>query len=140
MTLREQLIRDEGGYQKYAYQDSLKLWTIGYGRCIDRWKGKGISEPEAALLLDNDIRDTTADLLTALPWVASLDETRRGALLNLCFNLGIMGLLGFKHMLAALQNGDWETAAQHLLDSKYAGQVKARATRLAEQIRTGQWQ
>jgi lysozyme len=140
VTLREQLIRDEGGYQRYVYQDSLGFWTVGYGRCVDRKRGKGISEAEAALLLDNDIRDTTGDLLTALPWVADLDEVRKAALINLSFNLGIMGLLGFKNMLAAAKENDWETAAQQLLESKYARQVGARATRLAEQLRTAQWQ
>ena len=140
MTLREQIIRDEGGYQQYAYQDSLGLWTIGYGRCVDRKRGKGISETEAALLLDNDIRDTTGDLLTALPWVANLDEPRRGVLINMTFNLGIMGLLGFKATLTAIQASDWDAAAQHMLDSKWATQVGQRATRLANQMKTGEWQ
>ena len=140
MTLREQLVRDEGGYQKYAYKDSLGLWTIGYGRCVDRSRGKGISEEEAALLLDNDIRDTTADLLTALPWVAGLDEVRKAALVNMAFNLGVQGLLGFRATLEAMKAREWTEASIHMMESKWARQVGQRATRLAEQVRTGIWQ
>lgn len=140
MTLKEQLIRDEGGYQQYAYQDSLGLWTVGYGRCIDRHRGKGISEAEAALLLDNDIRDTVGELMTALPWFPQLDEVRQGVLINMAFNLGVAGLLEFKATLAEVKAGRWMEAAGHMMQSKWATQVGNRAKRLATQMMTGAWQ
>lgn len=139
-TLRDQLIRDEGNFQRFAYQDSEGFWTIGFGRCIDQRKGKGISLAEAEAMLDADIRDFTADVLVALPWAVGLDEARREALVNIAFNVGTQGLLGFKKALVAMQAGDWFTAAAHFMDSRWAGQVGIRAERLAEQIRTGQRQ
>ena len=139
MTLRDQLIRDEG-YRQFAYEDSEGFWTIGIGRCIDRRKGKGVALFEAEAMLDNDIRDFTSDVLVALPWAAGLDEVRRGALVNMAFNVGTQGLLGFKKALDAMQAGDWYTAAAHMMDSRWAKQVGIRAERLAEQMRSGEWQ
>lgn len=136
--LRQQLIRDEG-YRRHAYPDSEGYWTIGIGRCIDARRGKGISYPEALYLLDNDIREATGEVLDRLPWALALDDARQGALVNLTITLGIGGLLGFRRMLAAAERGDWEAAARELLDSRYHQQVGARAERLAEQLRTGQW-
>lgn len=140
MTLREQLIRDEGGYRKYAYLDSRGFTTIGFGRCIDRPVGKGVSLAEAEAMLDADIRDFTADVLVALPWAKSLDEVRRGVLVNMAMNMGVQGLLSFKKALASMRAGEWYQAAAHMMDSRWAKQVGIRAERLAEQMRSGEWQ
>jgi len=56
--------------------------------------------------------------------------------MNMCF-MGIQKLLKFKKMLAAAEAGDYDKAADEILDSKYAKQVGARATRLAQMMRTG---
>ena len=140
MTLRDQIARDEGGYQKSAYQDSLGYWTIGFGRLIDKRKDGGISRAEAELMLDNDIRDKTAELIAALPWIPLIDPVRRAVLVNMAFNLGVAGLLGFHATLEAVHAGDWAAASQHMLESKWAQQVGPRAHRLADQMRTGEWQ
>jgi lysozyme len=55
----------------------------------------------------------------------------------MCFNLGMPRLRQFRNMLAALEAGDFETAAREALDSRWAGQVGARAERIAAQIRDG---
>ena len=135
MTLREQLIRDEG-VRRFVYKDSHGILTIGCGRNLEH---NGLSADEIDYLLDNDIAHVGTQLSIALPWTDALDETRRGVLLNLAFNMGLRGLLTFRKMLAAFEVGDWEGAAEELLDSKYAGQVGDRATRLAQQMRTGVW-
>ena len=136
MGIREQLIRDEGRSLK-PYQDTAGKLTIGVGRNLS---DRGISHAEALYLLDNDIADFTKQLATALPWAGALDEARFGALVNMAFNMGVDGLLEFKQMLAALRVGNWDKAADDLLDSLYAQQVGDRAVRLANQIRTGRWQ
>jgi lysozyme len=137
-NLREQLARDEG-YRQFAYEDSEGFWTVGIGRCIDRRKGKGLSLAEAEMLLENDIRDFTADLLVALPWAMTLDAARLGALVNIAFNVGVQGLLGFKKALAAMEKDQYQEARTHFLDSKWARQVGHRASRLADQIGDGEW-
>jgi lysozyme len=138
-NLHDQLTRDEGGYQRFAYEDSEGYITIGFGRCIDRRRGQGISLAEAEEMLAHDIRDRTADVLIAIPWAQRLDDVRRAVLVNMAFNLGVNGLLGFKKALAAMKVGAWATAAEHMLDSKWAGQVGLRAERLADQVVSGEW-
>ena len=135
-NLKDQLLRDEE-LRLTPYTDSVGKLTIGVGRNLT---DKGISFQEAQLLLTNDISAATADLQAALPWTAMLDNVRKGALLNMTFNLGIGGLLEFHDFLARMERGDFPGAAGAMLDSLWARQVGARATRLSIQIEKGEWQ
>lgn len=137
--LAKQLRRDEG-FKEYAYKDHLGYWTIGIGRLIDERKGGRITEDEAIYLLGNDIAEKMAALHKALPWIDGLDEARRGALLNMAFQLGVSGLLGFQQTLAAIRDEHYDHAASLMLISKWAQQTPARAKRMSRQIATGEWQ
>ena len=136
--LIKQLRRDEGEVL-HAYSDSLGFLTIGVGRLIDKRKGGGITHEESAYLLNNDIERKHAELLKRAPWTANLDAARFGCLLNMAFQLGVDGLLGFKNTLAMVRSGDYAGAADGMLNSLWARQTPARAKRLSEQMRTGQW-
>lgn len=137
--LLQQLKRDEG-FVDHAYQDHLGYWTIGIGRLIDGRRGGRITEEEALYLLNNDVERFEKEVDKALPWVKNLDEARKGVILNMAFNLGIQGLLGFKNTLAKVQAGEYAEAAKNMLASKWAYQVGNRAIRLAKQMETGTWQ
>lgn len=134
--VRMQLIRDEGGLLLKPYVDSVGKLTIGAGRNLT---DKGITTAEAESLLHNDLRDALGAVLSRLPWSESLSEPRLGALINLAFTMGIGGLLGFRKMLAAMQDERWDEAGRELLDSTYAQQVGERAVRLQTQIVTDRW-
>lgn len=136
MTLREQLLRDEGCRLK-PYRDSAGKLTIGIGRNLD---DTGLSLAEAESLLDADITRASAQVYARIPWAIRLDEVRRAALVNMAFNLGVEGLLGFTRALAAMEKGDWGRAAHEMLSSAWHDQVGMRAERLALQIETGEWQ
>ena len=137
--LTAQLRRDEG-VKAAAYQDHLGYWTIGVGRLIDSRKpGAGLRPDEIDYLLRNDIADRVQALTKALPWFDRLDEARRGVLINMAFQLGTAGLLGFKSTLALVAAGKYTEAAEQMLKSKWATQTPARAKRLAEQMKTGEW-
>lgn len=138
-ALTKQLRRDEGEVL-HAYSDSLGYLTIGIGRLIDRRKGGGITPEESAYLLNNDIDKRSAELLRRAPWVAELDEARQGVLLNMAFQMGVDGLLGFVNTLKMVRAGDYAGAANGMLNSLWAKQTPARAKRLADQMRTGVWQ
>lgn len=131
----QQLEQDEGLRLK-PYRDSVGKLTIGVGRNLD---DIGISESEARYLLDVDINQATERIIDHLPWAKNLDVVRMGVLQNMAFNLGIAGLLQFKNFLLAMETNNFEGAAEHMLDSKWAEQVGPRAHRLAEQVRTGEW-
>jgi len=130
-----QLQRDEG-VRLHPYSDSVGKLTIGIGRNLT---DVGISIAEASLLLTNDVSAVQTQLQSNLNWWANLNEARQGALINIAFNIGWSGLLGFHNTLTLLEAGDYNGAAAEVLKSKWAAQVGARATRLSEQIRTGEW-
>ena len=138
--LTAQLKRDEGT-KATAYQDHLGFLTIGVGRLIDSRKpGAGLRPDEIDYLLRNDINDRVQALTKALPMLfQKLDEARQGVLLNMAFQLGTAGLLGFKSALALVAAGKYAEASEQMLKSKWASQTPARAKRLAEQMKTGEW-
>ena len=127
-------ISDNEGLSLKPYLDSRGFLTIGYGRCLDK---KGISEKEASLLLDNDLKEAWK-ACEQLPVFASLSVPRKHALVDMCFNLGFSGLCGFRKMLKALEQKRYAEAAAEVLDSNYARQVGPRAERIAYLIAYGQ--
>lgn len=130
-------LRYDEGVIDHAYQDSLGYWTIGVGRLIDKRKGGRLSDDEIDYLLTNDIADVETDLDEHLVWWTTLDPVRQRVIANMCFNLGIAGLLGFKNTLKAVRERRWDDAAKGMLASKWAKQVGKRAERLAKMMRTG---
>lgn len=137
--LTKQLRRDEDEIL-HAYPDHLGYLTIGVGRLIDKRKGGGITEEESAYLLSNDIDKREAELLRRAPWMANLDPVRFGALLNMAFQMGVDGLLGFINTLAMVREGDYDGAAEGMLNSLWARQTPERAKRISKQMKTGVWQ
>lgn len=131
--LAAQLHVDEGRRPR-IYLDTVGKWTGGVGRNLS---DRPFSDDEMALMLKNDIATVEADLDRALPWWRTMSDARQQALANMCFNLGISRLLGFKKMLGHLQASRWADAAGEALDSKWADQVGARAGRIAEQLTKG---
>ena len=138
MNLREQLKRDEG-VVRHAYTDSLGFTTIGVGRLIDMRRGGGLSPDEIDYLLDNDIKEKTAQVLAALPWASKLNEPRFAVLVNMAFQMGIGGLLRFHRTLGSIEDGQYFEAAVEMLESTWAKQTPERANRLATQMKTGEW-
>lgn len=95
----------------------------------------GITADEAWYLAGNDTKTTTAELDKRLPWWRKLSEVRQRAVVNMAFNMGVDGLLGFRKMLAAMQAGNFDRAAQEAIRSDWSKQVKAtRANDIARMI------
>ena len=65
---------------------------------------------------------------------------KKDAITNLAYNLGAGTLNKFNKLRSAIQKGDWERASNEILydssggTSKYASQVKGRATRIASAL------
>jgi lysozyme len=115
------------------YRDSKGILTIGVGHNLE----EGITKDAAYFILQNDLDSVTADLDANLPWWRALGDVRQRVIANMCFNMGIARLKGFTKMLAAIQRGDFETAADEMLDSKWKLDVGSRAVRLSNEMRTG---
>lgn len=132
-TIEEQLILHEGLRLK-PYKCPAGYLTIGVGRNLET---KGISREEALFLLRNDIKEIER-ALSKYDWYTKLDPIRQKVLIDMCFNLGLAGLLQFKRMIAALAAGDYKRAADEMVDSAWYHQVGTRARRLVEMMRTGE--
>lgn len=143
MDIYEQLRRDEGERLE-VYLDSLGIRTAGVGHNLN---AHGINLPLGAAItqamsdqwLQEDVATVNTALTTHLPWTDNLDDPRRGVLVNMAFNMGILGLLGFHRTLTMIEAGNYDGAAAAMLESKWATQVGARAQRLSEQMRSGEW-
>ena len=134
VRLRETITRHEGS-RLQMYQDSLGIWTIGVGHNIQE---KGISPKVMELILDEDLEEAISELKRSVSFFSKMPQQVQEALVNLAFNMGIPRLMQFKKTLAYLRDGNFEAAADELLDSRYAEQVGRRADEVADMIRTAE--
>lgn len=135
MNVYDQIMRDEG-LRLQAYQDSLGVWTIGYGTNLQVLE---IDEATARAWMTHEVQRIRTALDIRLPWLKHLDEPRVAAVVNLAYNVGVIGLLKFRRMLEALKERDYAQAAAEIRSSLYATQVGPRAQRIARQIQEGEW-
>jgi len=133
--LIEQLKIHEGVKLK-PYKCSAGKLTIGVGKNIE---DNGITLEEAEYLLQNDIAEARSQLLHAFPWMDDFNDARISAMINFTFNVGIGTVKKFENTLAYMQSGEWDKAADEMMDSRWARQVGNRAIEVTEQIRTGKW-
>jgi len=129
------LKRDEGLRLKpYLDTASPPRVTIGYGRNLS---DNGISAVEAHDLLTRDAIQAQRDAAELVPNWLLLDDVRQNVLANMAFNIGKAGLAKFPKLLAAVNEHRFKDAAAEMVNSKWAGQVGARAARLAQEMLTG---
>jgi lysozyme len=131
--LLTELIDDEDIRLK-PYRDTVGKLTIGIGRNLD---DRGISKKEAEYLANNDIDECERQLDAKIPWWRELTDARQRVLLNMCFNLGINRLLGFKKAIALIKSGNYTKASEEMLNSLWSKQVGDRSFRLAKMMREG---
>ena len=154
--LIKKLIAAEG-LRLQVYKDTLGIDTIGIGRNLeDRGITKeelndldiptiehvyeyGITEADAVYLAENDVQIVEEELVRAHPCVDRLDSVRQLILIDMAFNMGVPRLCLFKKMWAAVHDEDYPTAAKEMLDSRWAKQVKGRATKLANAMHNGEF-
>jgi lysozyme len=133
------MLKRHEGVKSHAYQCTAKRWTIGVGRNIDADGGIGLSDEEIDYLLSNDIERVVKELGRQFNWFSSLNEARRDAMIDMCFNLGLPRLKGFVKALAAMQDKNYEVAYVEFMDSRWSRQVGKRANRLCNMIRSGEY-
>lgn len=159
-SLEEQLILHEGLYL-YVYPCPAGYLTIGVGRnlegkplnkleqeylfgmsglsakeVIDVLYERKISRDEAIWLLQQDINDAIKDLGN-FAWFGSLDPVRRKVMIDMRYNIGPAEFRGFRRMIAAMAQADYESAADEMVESRWYHQVKTRGVRLVGMMRTG---
>ena len=141
--LKNELVRDEGCVFE-VYLDSEELPTFGIGHLCKPQDpeygyavGTKVSPERVNECFEKDIDIAVKEAIERYPFFDDLDDVRQRVYVNMTFNLGSTRLAMFKKMHAAVEAKDWERAAEEMLDSKWATQVKGRADRLAEMMRSG---
>ena len=142
MNAREQIEHFEGR-RSHSYPDPLTggaPWTIGIGHCGPEvtpgceWTDAQIDEAFSA-----DVQQATHQCSLMWQWFDALNEPRQAVLINMVFQMGLEGVIGFKGTLAAIEAGRYADAAQHMQQSLWARQTPRRANTLAAQMEVGEW-
>lgn len=139
--LQPDLERDEGR-KSHAYLDNANPpnWTIGIGHKL------GTLPMFSDWVWDDHTIDTQflADVIVAKggiqgaePWFERLSDLRQDCLVNMTFNLGLHGLLGFHTFLRLMAQNKFDEAVLDLRDNTlWYHQVGHRGKRIYEQIRS----
>lgn len=145
--MRVLLILHEGLFLKTYHCPAGKL-TIGVGYNIDA-NGvpfgltreeiiiKGITREQAMILMDNMIQECVVKLSANISWFHTLDGTRQMVLVDMAYNLGVLGLLKWRNTLTSVARKNYTRAAAEMIRSKWYKQVGTRSKRLVEMMRTG---
>lgn len=132
-------IKQHEGFRRSVYSDSLGFATIGYGHLVlptDNFvEGVEYSKEELEVVFENDfkIAHTSAEeLLEGL----NVPETVLGIIIEMCFQLGKPRVMKFKRMWEAIEAGDYNAAADEMIDSNWHKQTTSRCEELAELMRS----
>lgn len=132
------LIRKHEGLKLEAYRDNRGNLTIGYGHTgRNVFEGMQITLEQAESLLDGDTASAVSECRSNFKWFDVLCDMRQNVIASMVYNMGIFRIHTFKKMLEAMDCCDFETAANEMLCSKWAGEVGSRAPELAQMMREG---
>ena len=123
MSLIENIKAHEG-FRDRIYKDSVGKPTVGYGFLVsalspDELKLNGgrvepMSRETAEKILNLKIFKLQKRVFQCLPWLESKSEGAQDTLIEMAYQLGLAGLLGFRHTLGCIEAGDYAQAARNL--------------------------
>jgi GH24 family phage-related lysozyme (muramidase) len=146
-------IADHEGIKTKVYKDSVGHPTIGVGFNLDDkdnirvLKKQGVdvgklksgqsklSKKGIVNLYKYSLHKAEKDVRSLFPNYDSLPAQAKMVLLDMSFNLGKTRLSKFKNFRTAIQNMDFQTAADEMVDSKWYRQVKRRGVYLVNMMR-----
>jgi len=130
-------LKDDEGLRLKAYQDHLGVWTIGYGTNLQVLE---ISEAQAHRWLMEKVESIIEDA-EKVPLYHTLNSARKQVIMSMMYQMGVEGTLKFRNMWTAIDNSDYELAADEMRDSKWWRDplTRARAERMAVRMNKGIW-
>ena len=141
IRLRNELAVDEGKVLK-IYKDHLGYPTFGIGHLVikedpeyNQPVGTPVSEQRVNEVFDKDIMTTINDCKKLYSDFLYLPEEAQLIIANMMFNLGYNRLSKFRNMKKAVDERDWNRAADEMMDSTWYKQVTKRADRLVNRMR-----
>lgn len=124
------LIKNFEGCRLSAYQDSVGVWTIGYGHTKGVHPKQSISQTEADRLLKQDLAVFESGVNNLVK--VELKQCQFDSLVSFSFNIGI-GAFSKSTLLKKLNQKDYKEAANQFLRwNKAGGKVLAGLTRRRE--------
>lgn len=137
----EQLKIDEGIVHE-IYLDHLGYPTFGIGHLVlesdpehGQDVGTPVSEERCLEVFDYDLEVTVNECKVLFPdFDEKLDEVQE-ILINMMFNMGRTRLSKFKKFIGALNEENYDEAANQMMDSRWYNQVGNRSVRLVERMR-----
>lgn len=131
MSVIESIIKHEG-FRAKPYPDPLHGWkvpTFGHGLT-------SITAAESRQLVENRVAEVMRKLDLRVPFYRDLPNDVQNILIEMAYQMGVAGLLKFKRMFKALEQGHTRTAAAEMLDSKWAKQTPSRAKALSKRMKS----
>lgn len=140
-------IKIHEGYRREIYKDSLGKATIGYGFLVaalspDELKLNGgkvepMSREVAEKILNLKVAKLQRRVLECLPWLSSKPQSIQDTILEMAYQLGLAGLIGFRHTLGCIETGDYAQAAKNLRASLLYRQTPRRVEDYIRGLRDG---
>lgn len=146
---------DHEGFREHPYLDSKKLWTFGVGRCLEtnplkkeEWKhllengdlAVSITLRGATWLMRRELAMCEEECKRLFSFWPRLNDARRNVLVEMVYQMGAGSVVGFDDMITAIHAGDFDAAAEHGMDSKWARiDTPRRAQQLMKQLRLGEF-
>lgn len=125
-----ELIKSFEGCKLSAYQDSVGIWTIGYGHTAGVKKGDKITQAQADKMLADDLVIYEQGVQSMVK--RTMTQGQFDALVSFSFNVGL-GALGRSTLLRLMNSGDWQAASQQFARwNKAGGKELAGLTRRRE--------
>lgn len=126
------LIKQAEGLRLHSYQDSVGVWTIGFGHTgADVHPKQMISEPEAISLLKDDLLDAEEGVTDMLR--VPVNENQFAALVSFAFNLGVNALRGSRLLRMLNEGQEASEVANQFLLWDHAGGKKLKGLTLRRQ-------
>ena len=125
-------IKEHEGFVPHVYKCTEGFDTIAYGFAI---KDLEIPEHIAEELLIIKLEKLQKNANARFKWLEDMPQEVQEVVLNMCYQLGVTGVSKFRKAISALQEGDWDEAANEMLDSLWARQTSKRAKELSDIVR-----
>lgn len=111
-------------------------WTMGFGFTKGVNSESRIDRIRAERMLEELTLEIDGALGNALVWFKETSFVNKTVLINMAFNLGLVGLLKFRNTLAFVKAKDYKQAAANMRQSLWFKQVKGRAEELVNRMAT----
>jgi len=130
------MIKQHEGLRLKKYTDTTGNITIGYGHLVDENENlpSRISREQANTLFEQDYNEHK-EAAESIPGYSNADVKQKAALIDLTFNMGPGWVDGFPKFKKAFAAGNYNEAANELVNSSWYGQVESRGPVIVDMIR-----